>query len=346
MPDNWLVVEIHCEQAGGVRIHDYGREVWIIGGVEQWEWSCRNRIAGVRSKPSWGLPPFDLDPEVPTSHVLSGDMSPTGTIALVRRTSDYGCLQVFRLHDGHVMWQRNVCPLAAGWSHNGDVLAVLQWRGVPDYTTTDDNAERSDVELVLYDPSGRVLETWVLGFEPFILPWGGDWMNNRFAISWSSDDQHMIVSTKKVVKNDMRPRTYVLNVRSGPVDCVALSDAYFVGASRFVANESGKWSEAGFFDIATGQVRKTQAIRRRLFAAGSDAQDGVFLAYMPPAGFPRLRFALEIALLDSDGRVSAAGMSEYAHGSCIRFVQSDSPLAGALRALAIPDDQAGIPTSQ
>lgn len=328
MSREWMVIEIRDGQAGGIRVHDANDAVYIISGNPQWAYQWR------RTNPRWAIPSLDLDPTYPWPFVHDGDVSANGELALARRTTRSGRLQVFDIRDGQLIFERDVCPLAVGWSVDGRLLAVLQWSNVGDSAMRVGRVGPKwldDVRLCLYDRSGRLFNEWNLKLQPSAK--SDYWWNNRFVVNWSNDDSLLLVSTKKAIRNGMIAKTYLIDPDVGPIDSADVSDAFFLGNSRFVANEHGKWTAACFFDGAAGTIQRLRPVGRRLFPAGSSPEEGVFLAYVPPSSFPMLRFALRVILVDREGNPTARDTTGYSYGSSVRMVRSDAPLAEALRTL-------------
>lgn len=329
--DRWLVAEIHEGQGGGIRLHDASGARYIVGGDPQWKWVW---AADGKAEPRWAIPTFALDPAYPWPWVPSGDLSTHGELALARRATYSGASQIFDVRDGRLIAQINTCPLAVQWSNDGETLAVVEWLNPVRRSGRAPPTAPDEVRVALYDRTGHQIRAWPLELEPS--RFGSSWENNAFVVSWNREDTWFLVSTKKALRNPMRPKLYLINPKTGPVSVAAVSDAYFLDSARFVGNDQGKWSGASFYLVSEGHVRRKSPVGRRLFAAGSCAQEGVFLAYTPPGPFPMLRFALPVVLLDSTGKLLAKDDTGYAYGSSLRMIYADSPLADALRRLAAP----------
>jgi hypothetical protein len=331
MDDRWLVVEIH-RYSEGVRLHDQREARFIVGGDPRWKYRWARRG---KPRPKWAIPTFDVDPSCPSPRVLSADLSKHGELALARRATYSGATQILDIRDGRLIAHIAVCPLAVGWSNDGNTLAVLEWLNPAWRHVHAPITGLDSVQLALYDRAGRKIKGWPLEFQAS--KFDDAWDHNAFVISWSRDDSWFLVSTKKALCNTMLPKLYLCDPRTGPVNIAAVSDAYFLGSARFVGNEQGEWSGASLFQVSEGHIRTERSVGRELFVAGSSAEEGVFLAYMPPGGFPMLRFALPVVLMDVEGKLVAKDKTGYAYGSSLRIVRSDAPLTEMLRTLLETD---------
>ncbi len=113
----------------------------------------------------------------------SGDLSGDGDLAVARYD---GRVEIYDFEVGTLDHQVPCNqPLALAWSNDGDALAVL---------SEEDLAHK---KLSIYDHEGRLVESWIVplqhGRQLVSLP-----IHDRFAISWSPDNQRLAVSTKSI----------------------------------------------------------------------------------------------------------------------------------------------------
>jgi len=295
--DEWAIVEITAER--GIKVHEGGQFRYVVGGDP---YDAQSYWAHPRNPPVWWV----LEPSsargasghrVDWPEVFSGDLSCQGHLALVRGRCMELCpssIEIRRFVDGGLMASLESHPLAVAWSNDGATLGILRIGG--------QGREGDPVEFTLWQCERGTIARWEVDFDPFARL-HSDTRSNLFALSWCPDDSHVVISTRSVPSNAMKPQCTVVSVTDGPICSRAASDAHFVGPNLIIANEEGKRDGATVMRLVGDRLETVKRIIGQMVVAGSDPFSGTYVAWHPPPPFSFKAFSFPLGFHDLSGRL-------------------------------------------